>query len=61
MRNLVTGVVVEIEEMFPVCGPGIPFNRIAGLVRNAMRILGIECTHPNIQRITLIGREPAQL
>ena len=60
MRNLVAGIVVKIEDVFPVSGPGVPFNRVGGFVRHAMWVRAVERARPDIQRIAFVGREPAQ-
>ena len=58
MRNLVAGIVVKIDDVFPISGPGVPFNRIAGFVRHAMRVPAVERARPNIEDIVLVRREP---
>ena len=61
MRNLVACVVVEIEDVFPVCGPRVPFNRVAGLVRDTMWVRAVERARPDIERVAFVRREAAQL
>ena len=61
MRNLVASIVVEIKDVFPICGPRVPFNRIACFVSQAMGVSAVERARPNIQRIVFVRRQPAQL
>ena len=58
VRDFVTGIIVKIENVFPIAGPSVPLNRIACFVRHAMRVRAVERARPNIQRIIFVRREP---
>ena len=61
VRDFVAGIVMKIQDVFPVCGPRVPFNRVACFVRHAMGVPAIERARPNIQRIAFVRCQPAEL